>query len=100
MPDVLFLFSKKSVPIIKCKIDSYYNERKGYNIVPFELFFKIEDSKNAEHYQRNDFLNDFQLVGAILTASDAVCGYLKAILKKSDSPTDENDFPEGDFFVF
>ena len=45
-------------------------------------------------------MNRLELNGGELIRADAICGYLKAVLKKCDQPAYENDFEEWGLTVF
>ena len=59
-------------------------------IVPFKLFFQIQHGKSAKNEQGNDFLDCFQLRGAVNRMPDSVSRHLKAIFKKSNAPAHQN----------
>ena len=69
-------------------------------MVPFYGFPQIQDGKDGEDGQGNDFLHAFKLSCRVIFVSDAVCGNLKTIFEKSDAPADQNDCPQGSRFEF
>ena len=72
---------------------------EGGEVVPVQLVAEIEDAEYAKDAERDDFLDDFQLIGREGFRADAVRGDLQAIFEERDAPTDEDDFPEWDGFV-
>ena len=61
---------------------------------------EIEHREGGEHEQGDDFLYPLQLWCRINITAHAVGGYLQAVFKKRDAPTDHNDYPERTGFVF
>jgi hypothetical protein len=71
-----------------------YEEECGDGVVPAELLAEVEGDKDAENYQRDDFLDHLQLYGAEAISANAVGRHLEAVLEEGNAPTDEDDFPQ------
>ena len=53
-------------------------------------FSQIDDRKNCEDGEGDDFLDGFEFGGGEIAVADAVGGDLKAIFEEGDSPTDDD----------
>src|SRR5882672_8697159 len=71
-----------------------HHQAKCDEIVPFEVFFQIEEGKPRKYHQGDDLLDGFQLSGAELVRSDSVRGHHKAILQQGDGPARQDGDPE------
>jgi hypothetical protein len=80
------------------KIHRRQNENERHHVIPLHRLAQHEDGKQYKDGNRNDFLNDFQLRGRKRFVADSVGGNLKAVFKKRNAPTDENDFRQRDAF--
>ena len=69
-----------------CAEDAY--ERS--HVVPSRHFSQIKEGEDREDYQRNDFLDDLELVGGEFSVADSICGNLKAIFRKRDQPAHDD----------
>lgn len=67
----------------------------GGGVVPAQVLAEVESDEDAEDHQGDDLLDDFELDGREAIGAKAVGGYLKAVFKQCDAPTDENDLPQG-----
>jgi len=79
-----------SQPAPKGGGDRAQNETEGDGIVPAKRFTQVDVRKHREDDERDDLLNDFQLVASELTVAYPVRGHLKAVLAKRDEPTDDD----------
>src|SRR5260370_29240699 len=71
--------------------DCAHDTHERCDIVPPRRFSQIGISKNREHDQRYDLLNDLQLVRGELRVPDPICRNLKAVLGKRNQPAHDND---------
>lgn len=69
------------LPFFKDKENGEYNQGKTDEVIPFKLFFEVENGEEAKNDQGNHFLNGFQLCGVEGLVSDAVGWDLEAIFK-------------------
>ena len=79
------------LPFFKNEKDGKDYEGKADEVVPFELFFQVQDGKYAEYDECDYFLNCFQLSCIVDFMPDTVCGNLKAIFKKRNPPAYEDN---------
>ncbi len=63
-------------------------------MVPPEPFTQEEKGKPCKNRQRDDFLNDFQLIGVECLIADPVGRDHKTVFKKSHPPADEHSLPD------
>jgi len=70
-----------------------YQAAKCSGVVPVQTITKIEDGKDAEDGESDDFLNHLELVRGEGLGADAVGWNLQAIFKERNRPTNKNDFP-------
>ena len=63
-------------------------------VVPSDLLAKVEPRKNGKNRQRNHFLDNLELKGGKFPIPKPVGRNLKAIFKKSNESTDDNDQKE------
>jgi len=66
-------------------------------VIPLQRFPEIRDREDGEYAQRDDFLDRLQLRCRILIRPQAIGGNLKAILHRSDQPTNDNGLPQWRF---
>ena len=84
----------ESALFFKGEIYSTYNTDKAQQITQFKCLFQVKDSKNRENNQRNYFLNDFKLKACPPPSkAQAISRNHQAILKKSNSPANQDSFP-------
>jgi hypothetical protein len=80
------------------EVNGAQDEGKRHQVVPSDWFFQVEDGKHGEC---DDFLDGFELEsGEAFLFPQAVRRDLEAVLEESDSPADEDDFPESDVGEF
>ena len=78
------------------EIHGKYKENKTNEVVQTECFrLEQKNRKDGKNNERDDFLNDFELPEikrtAVCRVADTVGGNLTTVLKKSNSPTNQND---------
>lgn len=83
------------VLLLKDKVHSQYQKYETNEVIDAEGFvFEENDGEYGEDRQRDNFLNDFQLPqverSAVFTEADPVGRHLERVLKKRNTPTDEN----------
>lgn len=71
-------------------------------MIPAKTLAQIPNRKEAEDDERNRLLDDFELDCGIVSGANApaIGGNHQAIFEESDSPTGEDNFPEGHLLVF
>src|ERR1700677_2630441 len=69
-------------------------EGEADHVVPAHGLGQHKFGENDEDQQRDDFLEDLELVAIQDLEPDPIRGDLKAVLKKSDAPGDEDDDPK------
>jgi hypothetical protein len=79
---------------MKGEEDLSYEEECGNGVVPVQMLAEVGGDKDAENYQRDDFLDHLQLHGAEAVSANAVGRHLEAVLEESNAPTDEDDLPQ------
>ena len=79
---------------MKDEKDREADTRKAGGIIPPEFFAKIGHGKYGKHGESDDFLDGFELSGAEFERADAIGWDLKAVFKKGNAPTGQNNFPE------
>jgi hypothetical protein len=89
-------FFDRHLVIHKHQIDSTDDEEEGQDMVPMQVSALEHDVGNdAEHSQRDAFLNDLQLNevegSAVLDKTQTVGGDLTAVFKEGDAPRKDND---------
>src|SRR5882724_8981079 len=67
---------------------------KGSKVVPMQLIAKIKRREDAKDRQRDDLLDHLQLIRRKGLRANPVGGYLQAVLKEGDAPTDQNHLPQ------
>ncbi len=72
---------------------------KSNNVIPPQIFFKVNCGENAEYNQGNNLLNGLQLGGGELVMSHAVCRHLKAIFNKGNKPAYKDNLGKGRFLI-
>ncbi len=60
----------------------------------------LKFGKGNEDNERNDLLEDLQLIGSEFAVAEAIAGNLEAVLREGYEPTDEDDTPEITAAVF
>src|SRR5438445_10246151 len=63
---------------------------KGGEVVPMELVAKVKGREDPEDRQRDHFLDHLELIRRKGLRADPVGGYLQAVFKKGNAPTDQN----------
>jgi len=89
-----------SLPLFKHEKSRGDEQNKANDIIPSQFLLEINDRKDAEHNERDNFLYRLELGAGKLVGSDPVRRHLKAIFKKCDKPADKNDLPQGYFPEF
>ncbi len=75
--------------------------QKCPHIIPFPLLAHIKQHEGNEHTQGDDLLHDLELCeGETCGASQVVSRDHEAVLKESESPADEYEFPEAPIRAF
>jgi hypothetical protein len=92
--------SRKSLELVEHEECAGDEAAECGEVVPVQLVTKVEDAEDPEDAERDDFLDNFELVGRKGARADAVRGNLQAIFEERDAPADEDDFPEWDGFEF
>ena len=69
-------------------------------MIPSDAFTQIINREDAEHGERDDFLNDLQLHGGIDRVAPAIGRDHQHVFKKRDAPAHEDDDPERHVLVF
>src|ERR1700677_2798569 len=64
--------------------------REGREMVPADFFAEIQEGKDGENGERDDFLNHLELERRIDGVAPAVGGDLKTVFEKRDAPAHEN----------
>ncbi len=89
---LILLRQAVSLPLLEDENTGRYDHQESRDIVPLQIFFQIENRKNTEYGEGNDFLNRLQFSRRKLSVTDSIRRDLEAILGECDQPTDENDF--------
>lgn len=69
-------------------------------MVPLHALAKIHPGKYDEDAKRDDFLDDFELIGGEFAVADAVGGHLKAIFGKRNQPAHDDGQDERRLAIF
>jgi hypothetical protein len=72
----------------------YENKREADHIIPPKRLSQVEIVEQQENHDRDHFGQDLKLDRRKSFITEPIGRHLKAILEKSDAPTDENDDPE------
>src|SRR5690348_9037385 len=81
-------------PLLKNEKCRHNDKEKTDSLVPLDVLLEVENGEERKHHQGNDLLDGLELRGTEDVAAVAVRRYLKAVLKESDSPAHNRDFPE------
>jgi hypothetical protein len=76
------------------------DEPKTDEVIPLQLFFQIDNGKNAEHDECDDFLNCLELGARELVRANSVGRHLETVFEERYEPADQNDLPQGNFPEF
>src|SRR3989304_10164433 len=88
-------------PLLEYKKYRPNHHAKSHQVVPSQLFFKINKREDAEYNQGNNLLNGFQLCGGELIVPDTVGRYLKTIFTtKAMNQLIKITFSRGDSLYF
>ncbi len=69
-------------------------------MVPLRFCTEIKKGKYREDSKGDYLLYNFKLIGGVKRTAPSVRWHHNEVLKKGDSPTDENCLPKGNPFVF
>jgi hypothetical protein len=69
-------------------------------IVPAQVLFQVENREDRKDGESDDLLNGLQLCRREFVGADAVGGNLKAVFRKCDQPTDQDDLGQRSLPVF
>src|SRR5690349_16845441 len=83
----------------KCERDRRQNANKRRDMIPCGLHAEIQQRENNEHSQRNDFLDDLELIRRVNIAAPTIRRHLQDVFEKRDAPAHEDDNPNRFVFV-
>ena len=78
----------------KGKVCRTGEEGKADHVIPLQVLAEHELRKDDKHDQRDDFLEDFELIAIENAKADPVGGNLKAVFKKGDAPGNQDRKPK------
>jgi hypothetical protein len=86
----------QKLPFLKYKKYGQHDQSKANQVVPGQLIrFEDENGNEDKHRERNGFLNGFEFEqierSPVTHVPDPVGRHLEDVLKKRQSPTDQND---------
>ena len=86
---------KRSSPLFEDEERGGDDEEKTDDRVPAKILLEIENGKNGEDDESDDFLNGFELGCRKFQMADPVGRNLETVFDQGDGPADQDDFPEG-----
>ncbi len=84
-----------SLPLLEDENTGRYDHQESRDIIPFQILFQIENGKNTEYGEGDDFLNRLQFSSRKFSVTDSIRRDLEAILGESDHPANEDDPEQG-----
>src|SRR5215475_8842300 len=86
---------RNRLPLMEDEKDRKADTGEACGVVPAKLFAEISHRENCKNSEGDNFLNRLELRCIKFEGANTIGRNLEAIFEKGNSPTGENNFPEG-----